>query len=602
MAAIIRARPSGSTIIGLAVVVVSLLVKWWLVVCYPVIPVSDFQSLVEFADAMGREGPFVRTWHWNLASPGASMAMGAAMALFDADNVDVARWWSMLAMAALPLLPLWLLRGAVPGWARVTATAIVALLPAQIVFAAVPAQDTWVQVPVVALACLAVRNLRGAGGGHPVSAATLFAASVAMRPEMLVVAFPLAACAAWPAGAPAQRIRATVAFAVVAALLLGGLAIQRGVATGRYALSSPHGGASMLGAYVPGVGFGWAQPEAWVATFEPQTAANPAAMQERAAALAWAEIGKRPWFHLQRRAGALLFAGTGSDGTITYWTLLGTAQPPERAADASKLAARLDPPLRWGFVLVHALFVGAVAVALRRRDPLLLALVAAIGLKLALHLLFASQARFFLVVSALEAIAIAVAAADAWRDRATRGLALACAAAGSVAIGGGMLALPAWQASLDDPALKIQERFRVARGAFEGSCELQHGTLLHKTASVFGFQVANADPAPGEIARVACRLAARDAGGAFTLEVRDGYAPGGFPDRLVQEVYVDGVRIYRHDIAAEAGDGWWSHPLTLERRQIMDVTVQIVAVRPDAGPAWGNAAATDVRFAERSLD
>lgn len=595
---IARMRPTRATMVGLAVVFVSFLAKAWMAYRFPLVPVSDFQRLVEFADLIVEQGPFARSWHWSLAAPGVPMAMSIALAVSDADNVAVARWWSTIAMAAVPLLPLFMLRGVVPGWARVLATALIGLLPAQIVFAQVPAQDTWVQLPVVALACLAVRNLRGVRTGAPAWAAVLYWASVYTRPEMLLAALPIAAAAAWPASVPARRVRAAAVFAVIALGLLGATAVQRGKATDHYALSSPHGGASMLGSYVPGVGFGWTQPEAWVATFDPATADDPLAMRENASKIAWHEIAKRPWFHLQRRVGALLYTGTGMDGSITYWTLLDTAQAPERSVAASRLASRLEPPLHWAFVFVHALFVGAMFVALRRRDPVLLALIATIGMKLALHLLFASQARFFLVITALESIAIAVAAADIARDRIARRYALACAAVGGVFIGGGMLATPAWQASLDDPAPQMLERFVLARDAFEGKCQLQRGKLLHRAASAFGFQVTNADPKPGELARVECSLVPREEGGAFSLEIRDAYAPGGFPDRLVQEAWVDGVQVYHHDIAAEAGDGWWTHKLEIHRGRAMQIVVQIAAVRPDAGPAWGNAAATDVRFVD----
>jgi len=584
--------------VGLAIVFVSFLAKAWMAWRFPLVPVSDFQTLVEFADLIVEQGPFVRSWHWNLAAPGAPMAMSIALLVSDGNNVAAARWWSTIMMSSMPLLPLYMLRGVVPGWARVCATALIALLPAQIIFAQVPAQDTWVQLPVVTLACLAVRNMRGVRTGAPAWAAVLYWASLYTRPEMLLAALPIAVAAAWPIDVPARRVRAAAVFAVLTLGLLGATAVQRGKATDHYAVSSPHGGASMLGAYVPGVGFGWTQPEDWVATFDPATADDPVAMQQNASKIAWREIEKRPWFHFQRRVGALLYTGTGADGSITYWTLLDKAQAPERSVAASKIARRLEIPLRWAFVFVHALFLGAVFVALRRRDAALLVLVATIGLKVALHLVFASQARFFLVIAALESVVIALAAADVARDRIAKRYALACTALGILVIGGGMLATPAWQAALNDPPPQMFERFVVARDAFEGRCQLQRGKLLHRAEAAFGFQVTNADPKPGEIARVECNLTPRAAGGSFSLEIHDSYAPGGFPDRLVQEAWVDGVQVYRHDIAAEAGDGWWTHKLQMQRGRAMQIVVQIAAVRPDAGPAWGNAAATDVRFVD----
>jgi len=104
------------------------------------------------------------------------------------------------------------------------------------------------------------------------------------------------------------------------------------------------------------------------------------------------------------------------------------------------------------------------------------------------------------------------------------------------------------------------------------------------------------DPAPGEHATVICRLSPEKLPGHLRLEVNDPYEPGGFPDRMRQVVRVDGQVVYEHDIAKESGSGWWS--LELPSGRDVDFSVSVEALRPDAGPGWGNAAVTRIRLVE----
>jgi len=77
------------------------------------------------------------------------------------------------------------------------------------------------------------------------------------------------------------------------------------------------------------------------------------------------------------------------------------------------------------------------------------------------------------------------------------------------------------------------------------------------------------------------------------LQVLDPYAPGGFPDRLVQRVELDGVEVYSHDIAREPGSGWADIPLgKVGAGTKRMVVIQVKAINPDPGPAWGDAART----------
>jgi hypothetical protein len=127
------------------------------------------------------------------------------------------------------------------------------------------------------------------------------------------------------------------------------------------------------------------------------------------------------------------------------------------------------------------------------------------------------------------------------------------------------------------------------------SCRVERGRLMLLEQSRVLLQPFPRDPAPGELTEAACRLEARSAAKVVLL-VRDGYATGGVPDRMVQRVEVDGREVWSHDIGSEAWEGWQEVDLGETRPgQGRAVRIQIAAVRPDPGAAWGWAAATEIQ-------
>jgi hypothetical protein len=129
-------------------------------------------------------------------------------------------------------------------------------------------------------------------------------------------------------------------------------------------------------------------------------------------------------------------------------------------------------------------------------------------------------------------------------------------------------------------------------------CALQSGRLELARGARARFRLAAADPAPGDRARVVCRLPGLAAGDVFVLRLEDPYAAGGYPDRIVERVAVDGREILRHDIAAEPGAAWIETRLPAGGPS--ELAVEIRAVRPDAGWNWGTAAATSFELEVRS--
>ncbi|GAB1594598.1 hypothetical protein [Lysobacter claricitrinus] len=587
------------TCVGGVVVALGLALRATLMLRYPTIPVSDFLRVVDFATMLSRDFG-APTWHWLLLSPGTSTLLGVILRVVPGDPVAVARTATMLLMSALPLLPLVVLRGVVPTWARVLVAALIALQPAQVIFSGVVAQDNWVQLPVLALACIGVRNAFGAKRGFAASASVLWVLSGYIRQEMWLAAFPLVLLAVFPWGEPREWRRRAYVFGGIGAILLSLVAWQRHAATDRFALTTAHGGAAMLGSYMPGAGFGWLQYDAFVAAKHPELQDDTQKLMAVAGPMAWNEIKRRPGFHLQRRVGALFASSVNADGTLVYWSLLDEAQKPSRRADALLLAQRLGPWVLAGLCLLHAAFFAAVAVAVRTRNRAVLAIAAAIALKAALHVLFATQARFMLVANTLEALAVGLAAVDVAHAKVSRAWALTAAAVSATAVFAVVHVLPRWEAAVKaaDPAMHI-DTFLLRLEHARASCSLASGVLVDSAASTFRFKVAHPDPAPGERAEVRCLV--RAAGGAdasILLGVEDAYAPGGFPDRLRQEVRIGGNNVLSHDISAEAGAGWWETPLSLSATRDTEIIFRIQAVRPDAGPAWGEAATTRVRLRE----
>lgn len=588
----------------LAVLVVSLLLNAWLPLAYPAVPVSDFGGIVEFAALIADQGPFAHGWYWNLFSAGTPTLLSVPLALSSGDDAAVARVATVIVLTLVSVLPMLLLRGVVPLWARLTISLAIALMPARVVFSGVIAQDNWVQLPVVALACLAVRNYYGQGRGYPAWSAVLWCLALYVRQEMLVATLPLALLAAWPLRAE-RKGRAVVIFAAVGVILTLAAAGQRQVASGDFSLTSRHAGVSMLGSYVPGAGFGWIPYDDYVASHAPELVGDPERLRHQASRMAMDEIKARPGFHLVRRLGAELDTATGRDASLQYWALAagdpsGAKRSEEQEAGASKLFAAFVSPIIASTILLHALFLAAAFVGLRTRDKALIALLLAVGLKAGIHFVFAVQARFFLVVYVLEAIAIGLALVRLQQVPALRRSTAIAAVAALVPLAFAVANLPrlgGWVEKQEAAwAKNASWVFPANQSKAIVVCKLAGGRVRADDRTVYSFVVAHDDPEPGEFSELRCKVSPGAGESSVVLEVEDKYAAGGFPDRMLQVVTLDGVTLLRHDIAAEAGNGWWSQVIPLPAGQTRDLRIRIEGLRPDKGPAWGNAAETSVRF------
>ena len=95
----------------------------------------------------------------------------------------------------------------------------------------------------------------------------------------------------------------------LAGLLLAVLITHRGMATGRYTLSTEHLGTSVLGAYIPQASLGWVSPIPYIEAEHPELLRNNLSENELNRAeigLAWQEFLRRPTYQSMRILGSAL--------------------------------------------------------------------------------------------------------------------------------------------------------------------------------------------------------------------------------------------------------------------------------------------------------
>lgn len=594
-------------------VTASIGVRVFLAFRFPTIPDSDFKGIVVFASTLAEHGITTGGWYWNLFSQGTSTILSFVIALAPSDPAATARMTTAVMLGLLPVLPLLLLRNRIPWWGCFLAAAIIAFQPALVIFSSVVAQDNWVILPVLAVACLAARNLWGDRMGYPVWAALLWCFAGYIREEMYLATLPLALAACWPLADSGLRLKRVLAFVGTAWLLLICIGMQRHAATGNFALTTNHGGSSILGSYAPGAGFGWVDPQPFIAAKDPSLLDPPNRIRKKLplaadeslngehsgdtgreqTKLAIAEILRRPGLHAVQRLGALYAAASDKDGTLEYWALTNPAVQSEATRIAATgFANTMAPFIYWGLIALHVLFIGAVCVALRGRSILMLVLIVTILLKMGIHVLVAMQGRFLMVTDALEALVVALAVVRVIR-RPRLGIAFAVGAL--VAVAAFLAAshyydrVQSWVAAQEWDRDDLHYRFILRLPHAEINCHMDRGELTAINGNGAVFQLSR-EPIPGDIAEIVCIQ--RDEQH-LQLSVYDGYAPGGLPNRIVQEVLVDGKVIHRHDIADEPGAGWWSVDIPSNSHAIV---LRIEAISPDPGAAWGNAGATEIRF------
>ena len=380
---------------------------------FPTLPISDFRFLVDFATAFQSDLLAKGADQWRQLSPGLPLLLSLVLRLYPRSPEATGRLATVILTSLVPLLPFLIWRGGFRLRTRLVAALMLALWPGQILFSTVVAQDNWVIPPTVALVALAVRAIKVPGRGQPVLAAVLYVAAVAIREEMLLILLPVAVVVAIGVGT-GKRLQHLLLGSAVSALLVGALIMQRGLATGRYTLFTQHLGRAVLGAYAPGAGLVWIYPEPFMQAVRPGLQSSDISERQLSnveLGLAWEELLRRPLYHVSRIAGTTLLSFFEMDKAVTSWSLVqpGTL-PQELRREALSFRSAVWPILVVYPLLLQILFASAVYFAVGDRSLLKLIspVLVPMLLKVGLHVIIVSQARYFLVVAALEMLAIAV--------------------------------------------------------------------------------------------------------------------------------------------------------------------------------------------------
>ncbi len=398
------------------------------------------------------------------------------------------------------------------------------------------AQENWALLPTVALGALAVRALRIAGGGaYPVAAGLLLAVSTAIRQELLVVLAPAAFAAAGLFGPRGARLRRGLRLAVAALIPLFALALQRRAATGRFAITTEHGGLALLGSVVPGAaGTGWVDPKAYIASVEPALLEDRDAARRASIRLALDEWKRRPAFHALRSTAAAVRLSVEGDADDLYWGVgASEALPLAVRGRGAAFFARWVPRLRWELALIQGLFLAAFVRGARRRDGAILVLAACVLLKFGLQSMASPLGRLMVPATALELLSIALGAFSLAAAARPRGWLVSAA----FALGGALVLLLVeprlneFVVARDEPARRVS-RFPLEIAGMEkvfARCAVETGDV-----TALEWRRAWMRPSPGgPPARARCELPAAPPG--FSLRLRLDKPGGGGRDVVLSE-------------------------------------------------------------------
>jgi len=382
---------------------------------FPTIPVSDFRVLIDFGTRLRDHGLAAPGYGWVQFNPGLPLALSVLLRIFPSHPEGAARAATAVVTGLIGIAPFVLWRPFLGFRWRLAAGLALALWPGQIFFSGVVAQENWALLPVVALASLGVRGARVPHlRPHPVATGLLYAAAGAIRQELLVVLLPLVfpAAGVWPRRSGALRPLALLAVSAGLPLLL--LAAERRAASGRFALTTEHGGLGLLGTVVPGAAAdGWIDPKPYMAVRRPELRGDRKAMREAAAGLALEEWRRRWRYNVFRTGVRSMRLLADSDSENLFWSV-GAVETlsPERRGSGNAFASTWAPLLRVELAAISGLFAAGVFLGVRRRDPAILLLAAAVLLKVAVQAVVSPMGRLMVPAIALELLAIALAASS----------------------------------------------------------------------------------------------------------------------------------------------------------------------------------------------
>jgi hypothetical protein len=225
-------------------------------------------------------------------------------------------------------------------------------------------------------------------------------------------------------------------------------------------------------------------------------------------------------------------------------------------------------------------------------------LATAVLLKLAIHGVTVSQGRYFLAATALELLAIALAGWAVARSKRWR-LGWSSFVSGIVIGGALFLLAPRMMAAVRRHDTDIQRSYRFSLQTDDRSaqlnCSLRTGLLsaLNPSSSAT-IRILPDYPRTGDSAVASCEFSSPQR---LMLRIFDSYPEGGLPGRVVQRVLVNGVEVFRHDVAAESGTRWSEIPLPpTDGASPVKVGIEVIAEAPANGLALGPVSQTEFQI------
>jgi hypothetical protein len=577
------------------------------IILFPTQPISDFRGLVDFAIAI-RDSVFARgTWYWEFLNAGLPTILSVILRAFPDSPETTARWATAILTGLVPVFPYTIWRGVLSMRARILAGLFLALWPGQIFFSGVVAQDNWVLIPTIALSSLAVRSLVARDGGHPFWSAVLFALGTFIRQEMLFVLIPVALASAGLGAGDKRLKRHLFLWMAVALLLLLLIASQRAVATGRFALTTEHGGKSMLGAYVPGAGLNyWTDPSPYIASIDPTLLKDKERLQKESYRLTLKEALRRPKFHLIRIVSAVLNCFGQPDKSNLYWSLSGpNVLPSEYKQRGDLFMKRISTFLNTYMVVIHTLFLASLFYGVFRRNGPILVLSVTILLKVLIHAVIVAQPRYAMPVISLELLIIALSLDEAIKSKKIAQSVLITAGAAAIIF---LLAIASLKARAyiltHDENIQRVSQFSLTDtvGKIWLTCVVERTRLNVLTELSARMESLHTNPHPGETASAKCLLTATETLVPLSLQTKDPHVPGGFPEGMIRRGVFDGQEIFRNDLAAQGGSGWFNVPLGLVGKGTQrNFLIEILSVYPGPGYPWTDTSKTEFRLALKEI-
>ena len=573
------------------ILIVSILPRLVFISIFPSRFVSDFSVILRFGLAMTQDSLARGDPAWDFINPGTPFFLSLLFRMIPANPELVARWATALITGALPLIPFLFWRNVFSLRARTVSALLLALWPGQIIFSGIPAQDNWVLFPSILLCALCVRVLMLKENGYPFWGTVMYVLAGFIRQEMFVVLLPALFVVIYTKNIQVFRGNLYRAGTTLF-LLLFLLIVYRGTATGHYTLSTSHAGEAMLGSYVPGAGKTWTDPKPYLAATAPQLLYQGKLSQKDALSIVWQEVRQRPVFHGMRLLSLPAYEIVFFDENLAYWSITRPDVLPTEDYKVNYFVTNVRSNLKYFSMVPHFLFFFAIVFAsLRKKKVHVVAFLLLIMLmKIFIHVIIVSQARFFLTSIALEFLVIGVVLDDifAEKEKLSIGIAILLTSISCFLLASSVLGARKY-ISTHDIVSQYHYRFPLEIGNMKFDCEMNDGLLFSfypgEERATFRVGFLNAEPSQGEKVEVRCM--ASNISTTIHMNIPDYYKPGGLPDRIKQVLYINEKEVFYYDIADDAWSGVHGFTLTPTPQGTLSFSFQLIAVNPDPGLQWG---------------